>query len=155
MNGLVLSLNEVPDGTAESIIDDIDRQLESLRCTATELGLPNASSINWTLISSSTSDGAATQKKFNHLLALRQNEDKIKFGSSQDGLQLVENFCAMHLAVNLREALLEGMSRLSSTEDQERSRDRDQLETFIYEFVKLFGTHGVPEYVWSGGFEVF
>lgn len=30
INGIVISVNEVPDGTAESIINDIDMELEKL-----------------------------------------------------------------------------------------------------------------------------
>ena len=62
INGNVFSLNEVPDGSAKSIIDDIDRELEKLRRIAHKLGLKNANHINWTLIKSSTSDGASAQK---------------------------------------------------------------------------------------------
>ena len=36
---LVLSISEVPDGRADSIIGDIDRQLQKLRCFAEELGI--------------------------------------------------------------------------------------------------------------------
>ncbi len=63
VNGMVISLNEVSDGTALSAIDDISRELEKLRATATLLGIANANSINWTLLVSSTSDSASTQKK--------------------------------------------------------------------------------------------
>lgn len=60
VNDIVVSLNELSDGTASTAIDDISRELEKLRCTAKSLGMPNANSINWTLIASSTSDSAST-----------------------------------------------------------------------------------------------
>lgn len=53
VNGLVLSINEVSDGSAETIMEDIGKELDKLRETARQLNLPNADSINWTLFSSS------------------------------------------------------------------------------------------------------
>ena len=63
INNVVVSVNEQSDGTADSIVNDVSRELEKLRETAQALGIPNSNSINWTLISSSTSDSAATQKR--------------------------------------------------------------------------------------------
>lgn len=63
INGKVFSLNEVPDGSAESIVDDIDHKFEKLRRIAHKLGLNNANCINWTSVKSSTSDSASSQKK--------------------------------------------------------------------------------------------
>ena len=56
------------DGSAASAIDDISREFEKLRFAASMLGLPNPNSINWTLVVSSTSDSAATQKHMNRLI---------------------------------------------------------------------------------------
>ena len=42
LNGMVLSVNEVPDGSANSMIDDISRELQKLRDTAHALRLLNA-----------------------------------------------------------------------------------------------------------------
>ena len=61
MNGMVMSVNEVPDGTADSIISDISTELQKLHEIAHCLILPNTDKINWTLIVSSTSDSASTQ----------------------------------------------------------------------------------------------
>lgn len=55
-NGVVLSVNEVPDGTAHAIINDIESHLDKLRTAAHQLDLPNADMINWTLFCASTSD---------------------------------------------------------------------------------------------------
>ena len=52
-NGIVLSVNEVQDGTAETVIREIEKELEKLRIAARQLNLPNANSINWSLFSSS------------------------------------------------------------------------------------------------------
>ena len=67
INGLVLSVNEVPDGTAEQIARDMSCELDHLRKTAEALDLPNAECINWGAMASITSDSAATQKKFNSI----------------------------------------------------------------------------------------
>ena len=67
-NDMVVSINELPDGKAISAIEDISREFEKLRRVAEILGLPNANSINWTLVKSSTSDSASTQKRMNKLI---------------------------------------------------------------------------------------
>ncbi len=67
VNGLVLSINEVSDGSAETILEDIGKELVKLRETARQLNIPNADSINWTLFASSSSDSASTQKILNRL----------------------------------------------------------------------------------------
>ena len=68
LNGMVLPVNNVTDGSANSMVEDISRELKKLRETAHALKLPNGSKINWTLIVSSSSDSASTQKRFNKLL---------------------------------------------------------------------------------------
>ena len=135
-NGIVLSVNEVHDGTAETIIQDLEKELEKLRFAAVQLNLPNADGINWTLFTSSTSDSAATQKKFNRLLQERKDDDEARYGAnSGQGLEIIENFCAMHLGVNLRKAFLSVEELIDSP-----------VDAFVYEFAKLFGTQGVKEY---------
>ena len=97
LNGMVLSVNEVPDGSARSIIQDMSQELQKLREVARALDLPNADKINFTLIGSSTSDSASTQKKFNKLLQEEREKDDKKFGvACQDAIELIENFCCMH-----------------------------------------------------------
>ena len=54
-NDMVLSVNELPDGTAMRAVEDISREFEKLRKVAETLGLPNPNSINWTLVVSSSS----------------------------------------------------------------------------------------------------
>ena len=68
VNGMAISVNQLPDGSADSVIEDVSRELCKLRKMAQSLGLPNADAINWSLIQSSTSDSAATQKRFNKLM---------------------------------------------------------------------------------------
>ena len=73
--------------------------------TAKALNLPNANSINWTMLVSSTSDSASTQNKLNRLIEEHRARDEKRFGTATlDSTQIVENFCSMHLGVNLRKA---------------------------------------------------
>ena len=103
VSGTVLGVQEVSDGTSETMIKELDRQLTRLRHLAQELEIPNAKSINWTLIVSSTSDGAATQTKFNKLLEELRARDEQQFGSANSSFkEAIVNKCGMHLGVNLR-----------------------------------------------------
>ena len=43
-------MQEVADGTCETMINEVDRQLNKLRTVAKELELPNANKLNWTLM---------------------------------------------------------------------------------------------------------
>ena len=149
-NGMVISVNELPDGSAESIIADMSREIEKMRDIAHMLKIPNADKVNWTLVSSATSDSASTQKKFNHLLQEKREEDERRFGlASGNAMDVIENFCAMHLGVNLRKAFLDGLKTVEfSSRDQQTNERREyhQTDTLVHEFCKLFGRHGVPEY---------
>ena len=42
---MVPSINEVPDGSADSMIDDISREMEKLRDIACALRLPNSDKV--------------------------------------------------------------------------------------------------------------
>ena len=66
----------VSDGSDSNMIADISKELQKLREVALALHLPNPDKINWTLIQSSSSDPASTQKKFNKLLEEKREEDK-------------------------------------------------------------------------------
>lgn len=70
-NDMVLSVNELPDGTAISAVEDISKEFAKLRKAAQILGLPNPNSINWTLVVSSSSESASTQKCINRLIEER------------------------------------------------------------------------------------
>ena len=73
INGMTISVNEISDGSSLTAINDLARELDKLRKTAHTLGIPNADTINWSMIESSTSDFAATQKHFNDLLLQKKN----------------------------------------------------------------------------------
>ena len=145
INNKVMSVNEIHDGAAESVIDDISKELQKLRKVATALNLPNANSINWTLFASSSSDSAAPQKKLNKLIKEHKREDEVQFGEEySQGINLVENFCAMHLGCNLRKAFLD--STKHDKQSDADHREYHSVDTFVHEFCKLFGCNGVPEY---------
>ncbi len=147
VNGMVLSLNEVPDGSADSVIEDISRELDKLRDIARVLNLSNPERINWTLFSSSTSDSAASQKRFNRLLQERRDDDEEKYGSAgTEATEFVENFCAMHLGSNLRKAFFKGIKEHFKIEETNACREYNPADVLIHEFCKLFGLNGVPEY---------
>ena len=144
INGMVISVNELSDGSASSTITDISQELEQLRCTAKALKIPNANSINWTMLVSSTSDSASTEKKLNKLIEENRARDEKRFGAATlETTKIIENFCSMHLGVNLRKAFLSGMVSDPSTGAE---RAYHPVDTFVHEFAKLFGKHGTPEY---------
>ena len=142
-NDLVMGVNELQDGSAASAIEDISREFERLRHTATVLGLPNPNSINWTLVVSSTSDSAATQKRINKLIEECRQSDEQRFGpATTETIDVIETFCSMHLGVNLRKAFLSGLVDI----DDDSERRNHRVDTMVYEFCKLFGKSEVPEY---------
>ena len=150
INDIVISVNEVPDGSADTMIADLSQELQKLREVAHALRLPNADKINWTLVQSSTSDSASTQRKFNKILEEKREEDQEKFGPAcQEGIELVQNFCCMHLGINLRKAFFDGIKTDSNDtmrQDSPQRQDNPQADVFVHEFCKLLGRHGVPEY---------
>ena len=58
-----------------------------------------------------------------------------------DVIELVENFCCMHLGVNLRKAFFDGVKT---------STDNRSSDMLVHEFCKLLGKHGAPEYAHGG-----
>ena len=77
---MVVSVNELTDGKATTVVEDIAMEFEKLRRVAEMLGLPNPNAINWTLVKSSTSDSAATHKCLNKLIVERREIDEERFG---------------------------------------------------------------------------
>ena len=145
INDIVISVNELPDGTAASSIEDVSRELEKLRKIAQTLHLPNADQINWTLFTASSSDSASTQKHFNKLIEECRQKDELRFGAATlETVEIVESFCSMHLGVNLRKAFLSGTVQEDAVTDS--SRKYHPVDKFVHEFCKLFGKHGTPEY---------
>ena len=142
LNGMVLSVAEVPDGKADTILTDVEKQLNKIKDIAQKLHLPHAEKINWSMFRSSTSDSASTQKRLNSLLQQRKDDCQ----EDAEGIDIIQNFCAMHLGVNLRKAFVAGTTKNVPTPD---GRNHSPVDTIVHEFVKLFGSHGTPEY-WIG-----
>ncbi len=116
---------------------DISLELQKLREIAHTLHLPNADKLNWTLIQLSSSDSASTQKRFNKLVEDKREEDRECFGpicECPDVIELVENFCCMHLGVNLRKAFFDGVKKITA--------DHPICDVIVHEFCKLLGKHG-------------
>ena len=144
VNNMVVSVNELPDGTAESAIADVSREFEKLHQTAHALGMPNPNSINWTLLVALTSDSASTKKRINKLIEQCREEDEAKYGPATiETVELVENFCSMHLGINLRKAFISGIDQ---SDDDLPSRKYHPVDALVHEFCKLFGKYGTPEY---------
>ena len=138
VNGVTIGVSEVTDGSAKSIVNHVESELIQLRETAIALDIPGANSINWSKFVSSTSDGASTQKCFNRLVEAFRKRDGQRFGNELGDLkEMVQNFCGMHLGVNLRKAMIVGLG------EEERSNIIDE---FVREFCKLLGHVGCPEY---------
>ena len=153
INDMVISVNELPDGTATTAIADVTRELEKLRRIANDLKIPNANSINWIIFTATSSDSAASQRKFNRLIEDCRINDEAVFGSANSAtVDIIESFCSMHLAVNLRKVFLNGMLEESAFSSNDRYHP---LDTFVHEFCKVFGCHGVPEYSCGVAFKDF
>ena len=90
-------IHDIPDGTAVAAIEALEMELEAVRIIAKELEC-SSTGLHLENVSSTTSDGAASQSKMNRLLQQGKSSGNI-----------VENKCAMHLGVNLRVAQVSGI----------------------------------------------
>jgi len=54
----------MPDGSADSMVELVETELEKLRSIAHDLKLQSPEKINWTLLDSMSSDYASVQKRF-------------------------------------------------------------------------------------------
>ena len=97
MNGMVLGVHDVANGSADAALQVIRLEMEIIWIIAEELG-SSTSALTFEKVTSSTSDGAGTQGKLNKLL---QKE-------KQSG-DIVEILCSMHLGTNLRVAQVAGI----------------------------------------------
>uniref|UniRef100_A0A1X7UWR5 Uncharacterized protein n=1 Tax=Amphimedon queenslandica TaxID=400682 RepID=A0A1X7UWR5_AMPQE len=92
---------------------------------------------------------AATQKKFNCLTEEQKETDMAtcETNARKSAIEIVENFCAIHLEFNLRKAFLIGVkSVFESKDNKDHSREYHQVNVYVHEFHKFFGKHGgTPE----------
>ena len=89
----------------------------------------------------------------NKLIDECRKEDEEKYGTTiainADTIDLIQNFCSMHLGVNLRKAFLSGLMPHDDDNTDEAAvsgRKYPSVDVLVHEFCKLFGKHGVPEY---------
>ena len=129
MNGVALGIHDVPDGSAQSALNDMEEEITQLATIAEKCGC-SAGDITLAKVVSSTSDGAATQSRLNKLL-----EEKINTGSSDELRKQIENRCAMHLGVNLRLAEISGIRKFLH-ESHDSPVDIDKI---VHQVVKLVG----------------
>jgi len=124
---MVISVNELPDGTTDTVIEDVSKELTKLREMAHSLGLPNA----------------------DRLMEECKKADIERFGqtSADDALEILGNFCAMHLGTNLRKAFLSATKEASATDQESCSGgEYHPADVLVREGCKLIGKHGTPEY---------
>ena len=142
VNGIVLGVNDVVDGSAKSAVEELEVVLSNIRDTAQVLEVPGAQSIGWSLVQSSMSDQASTQKLFNKLVEEKVQEERVQLGENtqDEGKQVLELFCGMHLGVNLRTAQIKGlMDHLNGASSG--------VDTVVHSTCKLLGHLGTnPEY---------
>ena len=148
MNDMVLGVHDVANGSAEAALQAMKSEMEVIRTIAEELG-SSTSGLTLANVTSSTSDGAATQGKLNQLL-LREKESG----------DIVENVCAMHLGTNLRVAQVAGiqvynMAQQEEEADKQGGRTYSDVDSIVHATAKLIGEHGTPEYCQGKNFRLF
>uniref|UniRef100_A0A1X7VFV3 Uncharacterized protein n=1 Tax=Amphimedon queenslandica TaxID=400682 RepID=A0A1X7VFV3_AMPQE len=127
ISGMTLSV-------ADSMIDDISKELLKLRDIAHALQLSNVDTIN-SLIQSSSSDTASTLKRSNRI-GEEKEEYMQCFGPARecpDVIEFVKNFCCMQLGENLRKAFFDGIKIADSN---------PVCDVLVHDFCKLVGNHG-------------
>ena len=84
------------------------------------------------------------KKRFSKLVEEKREEVNERFGAASecpDVTELVENFCCMHLGVNLRKSFFES---------EDSGSDDASSDVFVHTFCKLQsktgGKHEIPEY---------
>ena len=141
LNGIVLGVHDVYDGSAAAALEDLEVEIEAVNQMGKELG-EESEMITLDKVVSSTSDGASTQGKLNKLIQEKRGKEAV----------FVENKCAMHLGQNLRLAEIAGLQAftIESEDDDEATatatRERTPLDNFVHAAAKLIGHTGGPEY---------
>ena len=120
-SGIVLGVQNVADGTAKTALTSVEEELQKVATIAADIGI-SPEEISLSKVVSSTSDGAATQTKFNKLLQEKMKEN----GKSG---KLISNKCSMHLGVNLRVAQNAGI----------KEPGLPDIDTVVHQTAKLIG----------------
>jgi len=175
INGIVFSIHDVPDGTAQTMLTALKTELAKTNHVAAKAYSECDRNFTIDNIVSSSSDSASTQTKLVRLL------------EEETGNKVIDNKCAMHLGINLRVAQVKAAAKFNSTDvitddhdgeemqenallsghstsesDDEDSSLTDSallsydIDSFVHELAKLFGHLGTPEYCHgSSTFRVF
>ena len=71
LGGLTDGVEPVADGSAKSLIAQLDKTFVAIRRVGEDLHLPNYRKIGWQLVGTVMSDQAATQKAFNRMVQVK------------------------------------------------------------------------------------
>ena len=105
------------------------------------LGLPHPYSINWTLVVSSTSDSAATQKCINKRIEDFRQIDEERYGpATTETIDVIETFCSMHLGVNLRKAFWNGLVDNGDVDSEKRYH---RVDTLVHDYLQNQGFQSI------------
>ena len=149
MNGMVLGVYDVANGSADATLQAMRSEMEVIRTIAEELG-SSISGLTFDKVTSSTSDRAATQGKLNKLIQKEKESGDI-----------VENLCSMHLGTNLRVAQVAGTQAHDEAQLEEEAakeqegRTYSDVDSVVNATAKLIGEHGVPQYCQGKNFQIF
>ena len=131
VNGMVLGVHDLPDGSATAILEAIQIEMEATKKIGDELDYRTIGLI-LAKVQSSTSDGAAPQSKL------------------KDEGEIIDNKRAMHLGANIRMAQVAGIQQYNDDGKQ----DRYEGDSFVHAAAKLIRQYGVPEYGQGGKFKI-
>ena len=136
-NDIVLGVHNGYDTDAAFV--DLQNEMDQLRTTANDLGR-DSENITLERVVSSTSDGAATQGKFNKLQQQHKTDEKAP--------AIVENKCGMHMGVNLRVAQIDGITSYNkgSADEGDPKTKCNIIDSCVHSTCKLIGHLGAPEY---------
>ena len=107
LGGLTLGVEPVADGSAKSLITQLDKTLTTIREVGSEIEVADHNRIGWNLITTIMSDQASSQKAFNRMAREKMEEER----GGEDSM-LNEVYCGMHVGVNLRAAEIRGLKQI-------------------------------------------
>lgn len=92
-----MGVEPVADGSAKSLITQLDKTLTTIREVGSELQVADHNRIGWNLITT-MSDQASSQKAFNRTVREKMEEERGDEYSAATPLN--EAYCGMHVGVN-------------------------------------------------------
>lgn len=147
LGDLTVGVEPVADGSAKSLIAQLDTAFTAIRKIGQELEIPGHENIGWHLVTTVMSDQASSQKAFNRMVEEKQREEKEARGDIATGAdnckELLVTFCGMHVGVNLRAAEVKGLNK----HIKEYGNKTAGVDTIVHSCCKLLGHLGTnPEY---------